>query len=141
MSFLPIVKSSQGIHDMTDFNSRNNANQNHHIDADFSDASGADGVDGEPEAPSKRQLTGVAVGAGLAGLVLVGPVVGLVAAGGAAVVATRRGQAGQVARKSGDTVADAGKRLKQFNHKHKVTEKTTKSIIEGCDWVSKRLRK
>lgn len=133
MSYLPVVKTAKKAHDVTDFGRTNS--QDDIVEGDASRATDDDGN------ASKRQLTGAAVGAGLAGLVLGGPVLGIVAAGGAAAVATSKGQAGEVARKSGDVVADAGKRLKKFNQKHKVTEKTSKGLIKGCEWVSEKLNK
>lgn len=89
---------------------------------------------------TRRQVGGAAVAGGIAGLVLLGPVIGLVAAGGAAAVATSRGKAGQVARASGDVVSDAGSRLKQFDEKHHVVAKTSSGIVKGCSWVSNKLK-
>jgi hypothetical protein len=48
-------------------------------------------------------------------------------------VATSRGKPGDVARRSGDAMADAGDRLKRFDKKHHVVEKSTR-------WVSKTFR-
>lgn len=157
---LPVVKTTKRAHDVTNFG----RSDSHHPEANIveADASRADD-DGHNNHANKRQLSGAAVGAGLAGLALGGPLLGIVAAGGAAAVATSKGQAGEVARKGGDVVADAGKRLKkfnekhkvtektskgvvgagkrlsEFNQKHKVTEKTSKGIIKGCEWVSEKL--
>ena len=95
----------------------------------------------DKSAGTKRQVGGAAVAAGIAGALLVGPVVGLVAAGGAAVVATKHhGAAGNVARASGDVVANAGERLRQLDQKHKVTHKATKGFVKGAEWVSHKLK-
>lgn len=88
---------------------------------------------------TKRQVTGAAVAGGLVGLVFGGPVLGLLAAGGSAAVATAEGKAGDVARTSGDAMADAGDRLRRFDEKHRVVDKTSEGIAKGCRWVSKRL--
>lgn len=133
MSYLPVIKTAKKVHDATDFGRTNS--QDDIVEGDASRASANDGN------ASKRQLSGVAVGAGLVGLAVGGPLIGVVAAGGAAAVATSKGQAGEVARKGGDVVADAGKRLKEFNRKHKVTEKTSRGLIKGCEWVSEKLNK
>ena len=54
-----------------------------------------------------RQLKGAAVAGGVAGLMLVGPVVGVAAAAGAAYAVTAKGDGGKIARNVGDSVADA----------------------------------
>lgn len=89
---------------------------------------------------TRRQLGGAAVAGGLAGLVLAGPVLGVVAAGGAALAVTSRGKTGDVARAGGDAMASVGDRLKKINDKHHVVEKTSKGIVKGCNWVSKRVQ-
>lgn len=102
-----------------------------------------------------REVGGAAVLGAVAGLVLGGPILGLVAAGGAAAVATSNGKAGHVTRKGGEMVADAGDRLRRFDQKHRVVEKTStrlrnfdqkhrvvektsRGIKSGCKWVSKQ---
>jgi hypothetical protein len=101
---------------------------------------------GEYDAPlpqdrgTKRQVGGAAVAGGLAGLFLAGPVGCVVVAGGAALCATTRGQVGNVARASGDTMATVGDRLKKVDQKHHVVDKTSKGFVKGCDWVSRRLQ-
>ena len=99
---------------------------------------GRDNCQKEPISRRKK-VGGAAVAGGVAGLVLAGPVVGLVAAGGAAVVATTKGTAGDVARATGGVAASAGTRLKQFDKKHKVVQKTSNGVVKGCNWVSKKL--
>jgi hypothetical protein len=89
---------------------------------------------------TKRQLRGAAAAGGLTGLVLFGPVIGAVAAGGAALAATSKGGAGNVARASGDVMGSVGDRLKKIDKKHHVVEKTSKGVVKGCQWVSKRLK-
>lgn len=90
---------------------------------------------------TKRQMQGAAVAGGVTGIILVGPAAGLLAAGGAALVTSSRGEIGKAARSTGDSVSDLGKSLKKFEKKHNVKEKTSRGIVKGCDWVSKRLSK
>jgi hypothetical protein len=91
---------------------------------------GADREDSESEDPgTPRQVGGAAAAGCLAGLVLFSPLVALLAAAGAAAVATSRGEPGKVARRCGDSVADAGDRLKRFGQKHRVVDRSTR-------WVS-----
>jgi hypothetical protein len=112
-----------------------------HGDEDIVVDADADNVeDNEEPMGTRRQVGGAAVAGGIAGLLLAGPVIGLVAAGGAAAIATGRGKAGQVARSTGEVVSDAGVRLKKFDEKHHVVEKTSNGIIKGCTWVSKKLQ-
>jgi hypothetical protein len=94
--------------------------------------------DNEEPLGTRRQVGGAAVAGGIAGLLLLGPLMGILAAGGAAAVATSRGKAGEVARASGDVVADAGSRLQQFDQKHGVTEKTSRGFVKSCQWMSKQ---
>ena len=89
---------------------------------------------------TKRQVRGAAAAGGIAGLVLLGPLVGAAAAGGAALAATSsRGKGGDIVRASGDVIADFGVKLKRMDRKHRVVEKTSKSVVKGCQWVSQRL--
>jgi hypothetical protein len=96
-----------------------------------SNANATDDDDTDPGTP--RQVGGAAAAGCLAGLVLAGPVIALLTAAGAAAVATSRGKPGDFARHSGDVMADAGDRLKRFDEKHQVVEKSSR-------WVSKTFR-
>jgi hypothetical protein len=87
-----------------------------------------------------RQLRGAAVAGGLTGLIFVGPIVGLAAAGGAAIAATTKGSGGNVVRATGEAVSSVGDRLKKMDEKHHVVEKTSKGFVKGCSWVSNRLK-
>jgi hypothetical protein len=89
---------------------------------------------------TKRQLCGAAVVGGVTGLVTLGPVMGLVAAGGAAFAATRKGKVGVVMRSTGDTMADIGRSLKEFDKTHKLSDKTVDGILQGNRWISKQLQ-
>ena len=89
-----------------------------------------------------RQIQGAAVAGGVTGLVLLGPAAGLLAAGGAVLATTKgKGEIGKAARTTGDSVSDVGRSLKKFERKHSIKEKTSKGIVKGCDWVSKKLSK
>lgn len=89
---------------------------------------------------TSRQVRAAAIAGCLAGLLLGGPILGLVAAGGAAAVATSRSQAGEVARSTGDAMADAGDRLKRFDEKHQIVDKTRASVKKGCQWASQKVQ-
>lgn len=90
--------------------------------------------------PTKRQVGGAAVVGTVAGLCLGGPVLAVVGGVAAAAVATSNNKAGKVVRSGGDVAADAGSRLKKFDQKHKVLEKTSNQVVKGCKWVSKKLQ-
>ena len=116
-------------------NDRNNSPYNHEdivVDAD-ADAANMD--------ENMLNSCGTPRQVGIACLVVAGPVIGLIAAGGAAALATSRGKAGDVARAGGDVMSDAGVRLKHFDRKHRVVEKTSKGIVDGCRWVSKQIKR
>jgi hypothetical protein len=93
------------------------------------------------EEPTDRQLGGAAVAGGLVGLILAGPFFALLTAAGAAVAATSKGRAGDVARNSGDAMARFGDRLKELDQKHHVIEKTCQSIASGASYVSSQMNR
>lgn len=96
--------------------------------------------DDRDDTTTLRQVSGAAVVGGIVGCCLLGPFVGIIAAGGAAALATSKGTAGTVARSTGDVAADAGVRLNEFNKKHHIVEKTSHGIVKGCRWVSDQLK-
>lgn len=69
-------------------------------------------------------IGGAAVVGTTAGLIIAGPIVGIVGGVAAAVVATQDSIAGRVARSSGETVLTAGDKVKDFNEKNQIVEKT-----------------
>merc|ERR1719330_347876 len=113
---------------------------------------------------ARREFGGAAVAGGLLGLALAGPMVGLVAGAGAAALTTTKGEAGKIAKASGEVVCSGGERLKQWNRKHHVsaktnkairsagsslkrwderhglTKKTSSAIVTGCNKISKTLK-
>ena len=90
----------------------------------------------------RRQVGGAAAAAGVAGLVVVGPIVGVLAAGGAAAgAALGKGPGGKIARGTGEVVANAGDRLKKIDNKHQVVKKTTTGVSKGYKWVSSKVRR
>ena len=89
---------------------------------------------------TRRQLRGAAVAGGLTGFLLGGPILAAVAAGGAALAVTGKGNTGKVARSTGEVMASAGDRLKKVDQKHHVVEKTSKGLSKSCNWVAKKLK-
>lgn len=86
---------------------------------------------GEPNQPSnatKREIGGAAIAGGVAGLVLAGPVLAVAAGAGAAYAATSNSKAGDVARASGNAVASAGDRVKQWDQQHGIMQKTSNGL-------------
>jgi hypothetical protein len=87
----------------------------------------------------RRQIGGAAAVGGIVGLCCIGPVFGIVAASGAAAVAatTKKGHAmGDVVRSTGEVAAHTGDKLQQFNRQHRIVEKTSHTIVQGCRWVT-----
>lgn len=113
---------------------------------------------------SDKVIGAAAVAGGVAGLVVAGPVLGIVGAVGAGILATENSKAGDVARASGDVVLSAKDRAKkidekhhvvdktkkatstfvskakEFEKKHHVGEKTGKGLTKGLKFVSKKLK-
>ena len=85
---------------------------------------------------SAREMGGAAAIGGMAGLIVLGPIGGLLGAGGGAVAATTKGKTGDTTRAVGDVVASAGDRLKRFSSQHHVKEKSSK----GVSTVSKSVK-
>ena len=77
--------------------------------------------------PSDKLIGAAAIAGGVAGLVIAGPVIGVIGAAGAAALATQDNKAGEVARASGDVVIAAGEKAKQIDEKHDVVNKTKKA--------------
>lgn len=74
---------------------------------------------------ANRITQGAAIAGGITGLVVAGPVLAIVGAAGAAVVASQnKGTIGKIARASGDVVVTAGDSAKQFDERHHVVDKT-----------------
>ena len=89
---------------------------------------------------TKRELGGAAVAGGLVGLAIGGPIIGVLAAGGAALAVTSKSQGGKMVRAGGEAVACVGDRLKKIDKRHHVVEKTGKGITKGCKWVARRVK-
>jgi hypothetical protein len=76
---------------------------------------------------------------GVAGLLLGGPLLGILVAGGAAIVATSSsGTAGKAARQSGECMAHVGDKLKEVDKQHHVTHKTKTGISKSCKWLGRQ---
>eukprot|EP00586_Coscinodiscus_wailesii_P021047 CAMPEP_0172497288 /NCGR_PEP_ID=MMETSP1066-20121228/97654_1 /TAXON_ID=671091 /ORGANISM="Coscinodiscus wailesii, Strain CCMP2513" /LENGTH=200 /DNA_ID=CAMNT_0013269957 /DNA_START=72 /DNA_END=674 /DNA_ORIENTATION=+ len=70
------------------------------------------------------QIGGVAAAAGVTGLIVSGPLLGVAAAGGAAYVAAGNSGAGDTARGIGDAVVEGGRKAKEYDEEHHVVGRT-----------------
>eukprot|EP00527_Entomoneis_sp_CCMP2396_P000465 CAMPEP_0198146888 /NCGR_PEP_ID=MMETSP1443-20131203/32081_1 /TAXON_ID=186043 /ORGANISM="Entomoneis sp., Strain CCMP2396" /LENGTH=212 /DNA_ID=CAMNT_0043810993 /DNA_START=51 /DNA_END=686 /DNA_ORIENTATION=+ len=87
-----------------------------------------------------RAMGGAAVVGGVAGMLLLGPLIGLVAAGGAAVAAANApGKVGDRVRATGEGVAQAGDKLRQMDQQHQIVEKVTLGFHKTAAFISERL--
>lgn len=93
------------------------------------------------EEPTDRQLGGAAIAGGLLGLIIAGPFFAILTAAGAAVAATSKSKTGEVARSSGDSMANFGDRLKELDQKHHFIERTSQSIASGANYVSRQINR
>lgn len=85
--------------------------------------------DGDRQKSRSRITQGAAIAGGITGLMVAGPVLGIVAAAGAAAVASQNdGVAGKVARVSGDAVVTVGDTVKEIDGKYHIVDKS-KSFI------------
>jgi hypothetical protein len=95
---------------------------------------------GVTDTPTSRQISGAAAAGGIAGLIIGGPIFAVVAGIGIAACATTKSKAGEVTRATGDAVSSAGNRVKQWDEKHHVLQKTGDGIIKGCQWVDRQFK-
>jgi len=63
---------------------------------------------------TNRQLKAAVAAGGITGLVVGGPLLGVVAAGGAALAVTHPGKAGEIARAGGDAAAKVGDKIRKI---------------------------
>jgi hypothetical protein len=97
------------------------------LEADDRDARGL----WKAEQEQQQQIHGAAVAGGLAGLVLGGPILGVVAAGGVALAAARNlGTAGDLARASGEAVVNAREHMKSMVDQN--------NFVRSLDWSRRR---
>jgi hypothetical protein len=88
-----------------------------------------------------KQIGGAAVLGGITGLVLGGPITAVVVASGVALCAATPGSGPvrDVSRATGDVVATTGQQLHQWDQKHGVSRKTSKTIVKGCQWMNHKI--
>ena len=79
------------------------------------------GSDGNGVDP--KIMTGAAVVGGVAATLIAGPVIGVIAAGGAAYAATRSDKVGEAAKATGGAAVAVGGKVVDINKEHKVTDK------------------
>ena len=95
------------------------------------------------EKKSMTVIGGAAAAAGIAGSLLLGPLVGLAAAGAAAYATTRDDNIGEAARATGSATATAGgiayeqakivgSKLKEFDQQHDVSGKASRAIASAA---------
>mmetsp|Transcript_3980 Transcript_3980/g.6071 ORF Transcript_3980/g.6071 Transcript_3980/m.6071 type:complete len:155 (+) Transcript_3980:60-524(+) len=85
-----------------------------------------------------RQIGGAAAAGGLAGLVLVGPIVAVAGAIGGAVAATSKGVTGALARGAGEGMASAGDEIKKVEDKTHLGAKSVNGLRTSVKWVSSK---
>ena len=95
---------------------------------DYGTASNSVSIAGIPnkQGSSDKIIGAAAIAGGVTGLVIAGPIIGVIGAIGAGALASQKNKAGDVARASGDVVISAGERAKQIDEKHHVVDKTKK---------------
>jgi hypothetical protein len=97
---------------------------------DFDSVNDTSSIQNNDKKKANRITQGAAIAGGITGLVIAGPVLAIVGAAGAAVVASQnKGMAGKIARASGDVVVTAGDSAKHFDEKHHVVDKT--KVVAG----------
>ena len=94
----------------------------------------------EGSTPKKSAaVVGASVVGAVAGLVAVGPIVGIIGAAGAAYAAgTKEGIVGDAMRGTGSLAAKAGSAAKKFEDNHGVGKATVSGIAKGVGWIAKQ---
>lgn len=86
--------------------------------------------------PTEKLIGAAAIAGGITGLVISGPIIGVVAAVGTATLAATTPPThpvGNIARASGDVILSASEKAQELNQKHHIVEKTktaTKGMVQ-----------
>jgi hypothetical protein len=86
------------------------------------------GDSAETRAETSNIPAAAAAAGGVVGLLVGGPILGLVAGIGAGYAVTTEGPSGDIARAAGDVAINVGESARQINEKHHVTDKVQESI-------------
>lgn len=95
----------------------------------------------DPQRLKRRQVGGAAVVGGVVGMVVAGPILGVVAAAGVAYMAhTNKSKAGDAVRSTGGTVVNAGDKVKTWSAKNRVGEKCRNGVFGSIDFVQSKFK-
>jgi len=84
------------------------------------------------ESANSKVIAGAAVAGGVAGLVLLGPLTAVVAAGGAAYAATRKDDVGAAAQATGKATVAVGDKAVEFDKQHDISGKAKKAAADAA---------
>ena len=96
--------------------------------------------DDDDDGPSLAELGSVAVVTGLVGGFLLGPLVGIGVAVGAACVAMTDTPPGKVTRQAGSSIVQTKQHIQDYESKHQVLQKSRAGIVQGCTVVSDKMK-
>ena len=85
-----------------------------------------------PSSGSSKVVAGAAVAGGVAGMVLMGPLTAVVAAGGAAYAATRKDGVGEVAQATGKAAVAVGDKAAEIDREHDLSGKAKKAATDAA---------
>ncbi|KAI2505676.1 hypothetical protein MHU86_8735 [Fragilaria crotonensis] len=100
----------------------------------------ATNTNSDEDGPSLAELGSVAVLTGLVGSLLLGPLVGLGVAVGAACVAMTDTPPGKVTRQAGSSIVQTKQQIQEYESKHQVLQKSRDGIVQGCTVVSEKMK-
>lgn len=100
----------------------------------------ATNTNSDEDGPSLAELGSVAVLTGLVGGLLLGPLVGLGVAVGAACVAMTDTPPGKVTRQAGSSIVQTKQQIQEYESKHQVLQKSRDGIVQGCTVVSEKMK-
>ncbi len=102
-----------------------NTEQDNYVNEEEEDYNYNDSYDPSVKRFKKPSIVGGAAIVGTAtGLIVAGPLIGIVGGVAAAIVATQDSRAGKVARSTGESVLIAGETVQDFSQKNQIVEKT-----------------
>ena len=118
-----------------------NATRNDYTKTTISSSSSSSSSQQEYEYATRGQVNGAALVGGLAGMLLGGPILGVLGAGvSACLAATDDGKAADFVRKGGNMAVNVGKKIQKEEQERHIFDKTadTLHLEEGVEWIEQK---
>ena len=101
----------------------------------------ADNSNENKKHPAHKVITGAAVVGGVAGLVVAGPLIGVVGSVAAGALAATKGPGGNLSRAAGEVVVSATERAQKLNEQHHIVQHSKEAagkVVEGAKAIDEK---